>query len=80
MRICKSCTMGKIENEDHFLFECGLYEDIRAITVGSNNLGNLFEVDKVEHLGDFVQSALQRRRDKELLDYLLTNAILLLTE
>ena len=66
MRLCKSCTMGKIETEDHFLTECNLYDDIREITIGNNNLDNLFEVDTVELLGKFILLALDKRRDKEV--------------
>ena len=36
----------------------------------------LFESDNLDHLGDYIILALEKRRDKELLDDLLTNAVL----
>ena len=29
-RLCKLCNKGKVENEEHFLLECELYEDLRS--------------------------------------------------
>ena len=30
-RICRSCELGKVENETHFLFECSKYTQKRII-------------------------------------------------
>ena len=35
-RICDMCKSGKVENEIHFLIECGVYHDIRQTFLGSD--------------------------------------------
>ena len=34
-KVCKFCTMGNIENEEHITFECHRYNDIRTDTFNS---------------------------------------------
>ena len=79
-RTCKVCINGSVENEEHFLFDCKFYNDIRVITNFSSTPDTLFEIDTLELLGDYIMHALDKRRDKELLNNLFTNAILLYTE
>ena len=79
-RTCKMCHNGTVENEEHFLFECTFYNDIRTKTLFNPTVDTLFENDTIEHLGDYVILALEKRRDKDLLDHLITNAVLLLSE
>ena len=79
-RVCEMCTMGKIESEEHFLFECPFYGDIRITTNFNCTMSNLFEVNTLGNLGDFIELSLDKRRDKKLLQYLITNVILLSTE
>ena len=75
-RTCKVCHDDTVENEEHFLYECKFYEDIRTKTHFNPTVDTLFESDNLDHLGDYIILALEKRRDKELLDDLLTNAVL----
>ena len=79
-RTCKLCIHGSIENEEHFLFECKFYDDIRRITKFGGTPDTLFEINTLDILGDYILHAIDKRRDKELLNHLFTNAILLYTE
>ena len=79
-RTCKLCINGSIENEEHFLFECKFYDDIRRITKFGGTPDTLFEINTLDILGDYVLHAFDKKRDKELLNHLFTNAILLYTE
>ena len=38
-RLCKCCTLGEIETEKHFMFECPLYESERTVYV--TTIGNI---------------------------------------
>ena len=37
-RICKRCTMGKVENEEHFLLRCEGYAEERLIKITLNTI------------------------------------------
>ena len=43
----------------------------------NTTVDTLFESDTLDLLGDYIMLALKKRRDKELLDDLLTNAVLI---
>ena len=79
-RLCEMCHMNKVESEEHFLFECSFYKDIRIRTNFNNNIGCLFEDNFLEDTGNFILSALDERADKKVLASLITNFILLSTE
>ena len=39
-RLCKTCTLSVVENEQHFLIKCPAYADLRNKLFSSINLGN----------------------------------------
>ena len=61
-RLCKLCTMEKIETEEHFLFECKYYEDIRKKIKFDKENGCLFSTDTVVRTGEFIILALAKRK------------------
>ncbi len=72
-RICQLCDMNEVENEAHFLFDCNLYDVIRAnfeADLGSplQNMSVTEKFDFVfEHpysLGRFIRKAMNMRKDK----------------
>ena len=79
-RLCRLCGIGKIETEEHFLFECNFYDDIKTKISLYNENESLFSMPNTLYLGEFTMLALAKRRDKEMLDNLLTSTILLYTE
>ena len=66
-RICKLCPMGKIETEDHFLFDCAFYGDIRRSLNHYLRYENIFTLENVQYLGEYIMLALAKRKEK--LDY-----------
>ena len=58
-RLCKVCAMGDIETEEHFLFECSYYEDIRNNINFTNAIGDL---SAIANSGEFILLALAKRR------------------
>ena len=61
-RLCKLCAMEKIETEEHFLFECKYYEDIRKDIKFDNKNGCLFSTDTAVRTGEFILLALAKRK------------------
>ena len=80
MRYCKYCNGQRIETEEHFLFDCTYYNDIRTRVTFSTSKNTLFSMDEPHELGQFIMLAMAKRRDKALLNDLLTRLILLCTE
>ena len=57
--------MGKIETEEHFLFECTFYDDIRTkINFNNSTYENIFALDSLHYLGEYIMLALAKRREK----------------
>ena len=79
-RTCKTCSIGAIENEEHFILECTFYDNIRAKTQFFPSVDTLFNNDTIERLGDYVILALEKRREKELIEELTTSAVLMTCE
>ena len=65
-RLCKLCDMGEIETEEHFLFECKFYEDIKMKTNFNNENESLFSMQSSQSLGEFIMLALAKRGDNEI--------------
>ena len=71
-RICRLCQSGQVENETHFLFECGLYCDLRAkyfsdVNVDLSNLDlnnklKLLMTSYPRKLAKFIVEAYLKRR------------------
>ena len=80
MRYCKYCNGQQIETEEHFLFDCTYYNDIRTRVAFPTSKSTLFSMHEPHGLGEFIMLALAKRRDKELINELLTRLILLCTE
>ena len=70
-RLCKLCDMSEIETEEHFLFECKFYEDIKMKINFNNENESLFSMHSSRALGEFIMLALAKRRDNEI--YTITN-------
>ena len=70
-RLCKLCDSGEIETEEHFLFECKFYDDIkRKINFNFNNQNeSLFSMHSSQSLGEFIMLALAKRRDNGIYDH-----------
>jgi len=52
-RICRCCTLNKIEDEIHFLLECPFYENLRIklLNICEQHIGNfMFETDVGGHV------------------------------
>ncbi len=69
--LCQVCAQNKVEDEAHFLFECGTYAIFRdKLEIATNcNFANMTTPDKFravfEHpysLGRFMKSAFQKRK------------------
>ena len=80
VRMCKLCKNNAIDNEEHFLFECSFYQEIRGITDFCSTKQSLFSLDNSDRLGQYIMLAFCKRRGKELLDLLMTNFIVMCTE
>ena len=63
-RICKLCTMGRIETEEHFLFDCTFYGDIRRKLNFYRTYENIFTLENAHYLGEYIMLALEKRKEK----------------
>lgn len=76
-RLCQFCNDNVIENEEHFLFNCTFYENLRSILFDNvtnkiNNFDNMSSNEKfsvlmneenVKDTAQFISNAYQKRRD-----------------
>ena len=65
-RICKVCTEGEIENEEHFLIKCNLYDNLRKKHKVDhiNNTGDFMNNLEPVKLGEYLAEALKERECK----------------
>ena len=63
-RLCKLCTRGNIETEEHFLFECTFYDDIRTKVNFDCANESIFAFDNSHKLGEYIMLALTKRGEK----------------
>ncbi len=73
--ICEMCSQNRVENEDHFLFECDLYAPMRndleaSIGASFDNMNVTEQFQSVfKHsyaLGKFIEKSYSKRRGKLL--------------
>ena len=61
-RLCKLCHANAIEDENHFLLKCQVYQPLREYyTIQSNCLIQLLKMDDQKHLGKYLLSAFELR-------------------
>ena len=60
-RLCKLCTRGNIETEEHFLLECTFYDDIRIKLNFDCANESIFAFDNTYKLGEYIMLALTKR-------------------
>ena len=77
LRLCKMCTMGAIEDENHFLDVCPAYESLRSqmISPESGNVSNQLLTQDPELIAEYVRTA-EELRENELRPWIISNSSL----
>ena len=63
-RICKTCTEGSIEDEEHFLMKCKTYQPLRVKhNIKADNVNDFLSAENQENLAKYLISAFKLRDD-----------------
>ena len=61
-RICKTCTEGSIEDEEHFLMKCKTYQPLRVKhNIKADNVNDFLSAENQENLAKYLISAFKLR-------------------
>ena len=61
-RICETCTEGVIEDEEHFLLKCKIYQPLREKHhMNTDNIHNFFNTQNQDNLAKYLTSAFKLR-------------------
>ena len=63
-RLCRTCTTGSIEDEEHFLLKCRAYQNLRErYQIRSDNLYDVLNIENQENLAIFLDKAYKLREE-----------------
>ena len=60
-RKCKLCSSGNIETEEHFIFHCNLYDNLKTNYEFRYTINNIFNTENLDTVGKYLVDAFHER-------------------